>query len=238
MIAIMQPTFLPWIGYFDLIDQVDDFVFLNDVQFSKQSWQQRNRIATPRGLEWVTIPVESGPLGRMINEVKISSGVNSAASKIENNYKKYPYFSRYWPEIKLILLSFSRGDDLSSLNIDLIKSISLMLGINVRFTLSSSLECSTDKIQRLIDINNQLNSIKYLSPIGSKDYLSNHIKTFNEKYIEVKFHDYNHPNYQINGLPFYLGASVIDLLFSCGDKAIQIIRSGREDPFLHQGGKI
>ena len=105
MIAIMQPTFLPWIGYFDLIDQVDDFVFLNDVQFSKQSWQQRNRIATPRGLEWVTLPVESGSLCRLINEVKITSGIDRVVSKIENNYKKYPYFSRYWPELKLILIS-------------------------------------------------------------------------------------------------------------------------------------
>ena len=56
-IAIAQPTYLPWLGYFDLIDQVDAFVFLDNVQFEKQSWQQRNRIKTPTGLQWLTVPV-------------------------------------------------------------------------------------------------------------------------------------------------------------------------------------
>ena len=80
-IAIMQPTFLPWVGYFDLIDQVDTFVFLNDVQFQKQTWQHRNKILTKNGLQWITVPVlTKGRFGQHLQEVSISD--QRFASKI------------------------------------------------------------------------------------------------------------------------------------------------------------
>ena len=72
-VAIMQPSFMPWIGYFDLMDQVYTFIFLDNVQFEKQTWQQRNKIRTPNGLEWLTIPVKvSGKFGQNICDVEIS----------------------------------------------------------------------------------------------------------------------------------------------------------------------
>ena len=74
-VAISQPTYLPWIGYFDLIDQVDAFIFLDSVQFEKQSWQQRNRIKTPKGLQWLTVPVMfRGRFGQLIHQVEIRAG--------------------------------------------------------------------------------------------------------------------------------------------------------------------
>ena len=231
MIAIMQPTFLPWIGYFDLIDQVDSLVFLDNVQFSKQSWQQRNRISTDRGLEWITMPVQSGSLDRLIMDVKIGGGhyPSKIINKIEQNYKYHPYFEEFWPIIKSILLSHHNGDLLSKLNINLIKAISKILGIDKNFYVSSDMNNSSGKVERLIDINKNLNSKSYLSPMGAFEYLSEGGYLFVANDIDVKFHKYNHPNYQYKRLPFNQGASVIDLLFTCGDKSIEIIRSGRDN---------
>lgn len=227
----MQPTFLPWIGYFDLIDQVDNFVFLDNVQFSKQGWQQRNRISTYRGLDWITMPVKSGRLNRLIMDVRIGGSHNPSKviNKIEETYKSHPHFEKFWPKIKSILLSYNNGDLLSELNINLIKSITETLGIDKNFYMSSDINKSTDKIERLIDINNYLNSKNYLSPIGAFGYLLDGVNLFSENNINIKFHKYNHPNYQDQRFPFNQGASVIDLLFTCGDKSLEIIRSGREN---------
>lgn len=230
MIAIMQPTFLPWLGYFDLIDQVDNFIFLDDVQFSKQSWQQRNRVATKNGLEWITVPVIGGCINRPIIDVMIGSDLNKIVNKIEINYKKYPYFNLYWPKLKQAIIERKAGDSLSKLNIQLIEIISAILEINTSFSKSSESETSDDRIIRLIDIIKIHHDYEYLSPIGAFDYLLNSYDSFVAENIEVKFQNYNHPNYYTNSLPFFQGASVIDLIFTQGPKSIDIIRSGRGRP--------
>ena len=98
-IAIMQPTYLPWMGYFAMIDQVDIFIIFDSVQFSKRSWQQRNQINTANGPAWLTVPVLSkGKRGQLINEVKIDTTSNFHKSHIlliENNYSRAPYFLEY-----------------------------------------------------------------------------------------------------------------------------------------------
>ena len=231
MIAIMQPTFLPWIGYFDLIDQVDNFIFLDDVQFSKQSWQQRNRVATVQGLDWITVPVINGRLNRLIIDVMIGDNLKKIQNKIENSYSNHPHFDSYWPEIKKTLAQRNAGDSLPKLNIDLIKIISSMLGVDANFSNSSETGTSDDRIDRLIDIIKHYNSDEYISPIGAFNYLSNSYNSFSKENIEVKFQNYNHPKYKLAGFPFHEGASVIDLIFTHGPRSIEIIRSGRSEPY-------
>src|SRR5436305_2802710 len=117
--AISQPTYLPWIGYFDLIDQVDQFVVLDNVQFAKQSWQQRNRIKTAAGLQWMTVPLEfRGRLGQQIREVKIRDAgcFEDHLRAVELAYRRAPFFSQYFPALRSILESFRSGSMLAELN--------------------------------------------------------------------------------------------------------------------------
>ena len=123
-IVILQPTFLPWLGYFDLIDQSDIFVFLDSVQFNKRSWQQRNKIKTPKGLEWVTIPVKVKGLSEQIIAETILQDAPSFFSKVQNqlkfNYGNSPFFGSYFDSF---LDAFHFGinqSNLCDLNINLI----------------------------------------------------------------------------------------------------------------------
>src|SRR5690242_14000816 len=125
-IAISQPTYLPWLGYFDLIDQVDLFVFLDNVQFEKQSWQQRNRIKTPTGLQWLTVPVAfRGKFGQLIKEVEIRDPefCKNHLRAIELNYRRTPFFDSYFPELKEHFASITSRSLLADLNIRLIEWI-------------------------------------------------------------------------------------------------------------------
>lgn len=230
MIAIMQPTFLPWVGYFDLIDQVKIFIFLDNVQFSKQSWQQRNRISTERGLEWITVPVFKGGMSKSISDIKISCDLIKILNKIEANYKKYPYFELCWPQINQPLKKANATDSLSKLNIDLIESISKILGIETTFYKSSQMNISEDRVSRLVDIIKLNHSGTYLSPVGALEYISSDFNSFTEEDIEVRFQNYIHPNYSLVGYPFSRGASIIDLIFMHGPNSIEFIRSGRGRP--------
>ena len=103
-IAISQPTYLPWIGYLDLIDQVETFVLLDNVQFERQSWQHRNRIKTPSGLHWLTVPVLfRGRFGQLINEVEIRDIEfwRNHLRAIELNYRRAPFFADYFDELSV-----------------------------------------------------------------------------------------------------------------------------------------
>src|SRR5579864_441684 len=131
-VAICQPTYLPWIGYFDLMDQVDTFVLLDTVQFEKQSWQQRNRIKTPTGLQWLTVPIAfRGRFGQKICEVEIRDGNfgRMHLRAIELNYSRGRFFRDFFPDISAILGSIGPGDRLVELNVRLLELFVKVLGI-------------------------------------------------------------------------------------------------------------
>ena len=141
-VAIMQPTYLPWIGYFSLMDQVDTFVFLDSVQFDKRSWQQRNRIKTSQGELFLTVPlITKGRQSQKIFEVEIDATQRFSdkhLKTIRNNYTKAAFFSEYWEEISEL---FHRDCHfLADLNIALIEWFRTKLDIEVEFVKSSSLK--------------------------------------------------------------------------------------------------
>ena len=235
MLAVMQPTFFPWIGYFDLIDCVDNFIFLDDVLFSKQSWQQRNRVQGLNGLEWITVPVDSnGGTKRIINQVKISLDrfPLKIINKITECYKKYPYFEEYWSKIELIFDKYKYGGCLSEFNSEIIISLNKILGINTKIHFSSLIPQEFErigdiKVDRLIGLINYFGDKEYLSTSGAKTYLEGGIGAFDKNNNKVLIQNYSHPNYAINSKNFYEGASIIDLIFTHGDASLEIIRSGR-----------
>lgn len=226
-IAIMQPTYLPWIGYFGLIDIVDDFVILDSVQFEKHSWQQRNRIKTTNGVQWLTVPaISKGRRHQLIKDVQIDPGrkfVEKHTLSIVQNYSKAPYFDDYAPNLlSIIAKSHSL---LSALTIELIKWARDQLGIVTPLTLASELNCTGTKDQLLVNICKKTNAQIYISPIGSKQYLENSTP-FQSQKKEIRYFNFCHPAYaQLHGefIPFL---SVIDLMFNAGGEGIQIIRRG------------
>lgn len=227
--VIMQPTYLPWLGYFDLMDQADVFIFLDSVQFEKRSWQQRNRIKTRDGEHMLTISVKSkGKFHQKINDVKIDQTVNFVndhLKAISYSYAKANYFKTYFPQLEAILLK--KHIYLIDMNNDLVKWLRKTLGIKTKLIRSSDLAVSGTKAQLLLNICQELKCDNYLSAPGAKVYLGEG-KMFTKQAIMFSYHEYVHPFYhQLHGrfIPYL---STIDLLFNEGMKSLPIIRSGRK----------
>lgn len=232
-IAICQPTYLAWLGYFDLMDQVDAFVLLDTVQFEKQSWQQRNRIKTPTGLQWLTVPVVfRGRLEQKICEVEIRDPdfARKHLRAIELNYARAPFVQEYLPELSTILHELDYGDRLAVLNLRLISWLTRVLGVRTPLILASALGAEGKRTQLLANICRKLGATEYVSPIGSAEYLLGEIDAMSEAGVETRFHNYSHPTYDQQFPPFLPFASVIDLIFNEGARAIEIIRYGRGVP--------
>jgi len=228
-VAIMQPMYLPWIGYFGLMNTVDIFVFLDSVQFSKQSWQQRNRIKTPNGTMWLTVPVLSkGKSGQLISEVAVDlrGFQRKHRCTIEQSYKRTQYFNAYATALFEILEQ--KNTLLSELNISLILYLKNAFGINAKIVLASEIarDPSWDKVEYLMNICNELNATEYHSPVGSKEYLSGSINLFREAGISIKYNEFLHPEYSQQHGEFIPYLSAVDLLFNEGPKSLDIIKSG------------
>ncbi len=233
-VAISQPTYLPWIGYLDLIDQVDRFVVLDSVQFAKQSWQQRNRIKTAVGLQWLTVPVElHGRLGGQIREVRIreASFAKDHLRAVELAYRRAPFFEEYYPALVARLLSVQAGSSLLDLNLELLKWFLKILGITTPLVLASQLPATGKRTELLAAICSHLGAQTYLSPLGASDYLLNEMATMSQAGVGVCFQNYVHPEYRQQFPPFVPYASALDLLLNEGPRALEILRSGRREPF-------
>jgi hypothetical protein len=233
-IAIAQPTYLPWLGYFDLVDQVDKFVLLDTVQFEKQSWQQRNRIKTPTGLQWLTVPVVfRGRLGQSIVDVEIREAEfwRDHLRAIELNYRRSPFFDRYFPALNELLRTASPGPRLADVTISLFRWLLETLGVTTPILRSSELAVSGKRTQLLAEICGLLGATTYISPLGSAVYLLNELPILTDRGIDVVFQHYEHPQYRQMFPPFEAQASVLDLLFNEGENSLSIIRGGRRSPF-------
>ena len=229
-IVITQPTFLPWIGYFDLLDDADVVVFLNDVQFEKRSWQQRNRIVTKNGLEWITIPVKvKGKRNQLIKDVRINEeevNFNKIKKKITQNYSHSKYFANYEKDFFDIFKEKLHQPKLIELNLSLILWAMKILKIEKKIYLSSDFSSKNKSTQKIIDICKTLNSKDYLSAMGSKNYLEKDIQILKNNDLNIYFHAYKHPKYKQCFKFFHEYASIIDLFFNEGSNSFKIIKSG------------
>ncbi len=224
-VAIMQPTYLPWIGYFALMDKVDHFVLLDSVQFERRSWQQRNRIKSANGVQMLTVPVlKKGKHGQLIYDVELDlenrfrqKHINS----IQCAYASAPFFLKYSERIFSALSTATPL--LVDLTIGLILEVRDMLGISTEVSRSSQMDLFGTKADLLAEICCQLEADVYVSPPGSRVYMEQST-VFSGFGIDVIYHDYMHPEYmQLHGafIPFM---SSIDLLFNVGEESLQILR--------------
>ena len=235
-IAIMQPTYLPWVGYFDLIDRCDLFVILDDVQFEYQSWQHRNRIKTANGVHTLTIPVHrSNSVETSISEVLISYRQNwqkKHFAAIQQSYSKSTFYkSNYRPFFSALYQK--KWEKLVAFNMVIIEHIKNNLGIETPLVLSSDLKLKGNKTHRIVNICKALNATEYLSPIGSFNYIEEN-NLFPENNIQLYYQHFQHPTYsQLYGefLPYM---AVIDLLFNEGVNSLAILRSGQKSLLIHK----
>ena len=223
--SIMQPTFLPSPIYLSLIYQADNFVFLDNVQFSKQSWQQRNIIITQKGPLWVTLPVLKKK-NRIINKIEIdinSKSIKKIIESIKFSYSKKKYFKQYFSELEQIILEDNKF--LSNLNIKIIKWLCKSFKINSNFFYASNLmkEVKEDnnKIERLINICKFLKTKIYLSPTGAKNYLDLKDENFKKNDIKIIYNNFNLKPFEKEKC----NPSAIDLLFCEGEKGLKKILS-------------
>jgi hypothetical protein len=218
----MQPTYMPWCGYFNLINSVDHFVFLDDVKLEKSNWHVRNRIKSSNGEVMLTISVNlpNGRTHTMINQAQLDfkkPWQKKHLKSLYTNYKKSEYFDSIYAFIEPLILN--EHTSLSTFTIDIIKSIAAKLDINTPFSLASQMPSSEKtKDERLVDICNSLGVNHYLSPLGSAQYLEKHTPggAIVQHGLLLDYQNFHHPTYpQLYG-EFMSHLSIIDMLFNCG----------------------
>lgn len=226
MVSIHQPQYMPWIGYIDKIDRSDVFILLDNVQYKKNEWQNRNRIKTAQGWQWITVPVlYSFP--EKINEVRINNRVDWRRKHlvaIETNYRRAPYFSKYFPYLEDIYRK--EWERLVDINITLIKTLVDLFGIRKKILIASEFKTRDEPDGRLIDLCKAVGANTYLSGKDGPKYMD--MDAFEKAGINVIIQDFKHPVYpQLYG-KFEPNLSSIDLLFNCGEEGIEIIRGRGE----------
>ncbi len=231
----MQPTYLPWIGYFDLMDAVDVFVFLDNVQFSRQSWHHRNRIKTAKGLQFLTVPVRhTGRFGQSIESVALADEgfARRHLAAIEQSYGRAAAFDDYFPGFAACLTGGVASHKLAHLTISLIEWMTGALGLSARHVLASTLKIKGKRTELISAICEELGAKSYLSPVGAVEYLAQEHDAFDRRGIEIRIQNYLHPVYPQLYPPFASHAAAIDLLFNVGTDSPAILRSGRRPPPL------
>ena len=212
---------------------MDQFVLLDDAQFVKQSWDQRNRIKASTGLEWLTVPVVfRGRLGQPLCNVEIREPDfwRKHLRSVEVNYGKARYFADYFPRLKEILETHGPRQKLIDLNLALIEWLMAELAVKTPLRRASSLGAEGKRSGRLVSICERLGASDYLSP-RSAVYLLDDLAMFEQVGLKVWFQNYKHPEYAQRFPPFLPYASVLDLLFNKGRESGEVMRSGRGRPF-------
>jgi len=221
---------MPWLGYFDKIARSDAFVFLDNVQYKAREFQNRNKIRTKDGWMWLTVPVESKGMGRqIISDVKIDNQLHWAKEhlmSLKTSYGRSEYYGRYFPFFADI---YARSwATLSGLNIEIIKYFLKELSIDTPVYFESTLDISSNKTGRIVDICTVLKADTYLSGSGARAYIEE--GKFDEAGVKLLYQDYPHPVYRQQftktNNDFIPYMSVVDLLFNEGPKSREILSSG------------
>jgi hypothetical protein len=226
-LAVLQPSYLPWLGYFDQIDRVDVFVFYDDVQYDKNGWRNRNRIKGPNGPVWLTVPAKHSGRGlQPICEVEIDQQPGWQTKhlrSISQFYAKAPYRQAYMPELEDLL--GRNWVKLVDLDIALVGTIMRWLGLHAEVVRASTLGIEGERNDRLIRICRHFGANHYLSGNAAKVYVD--LDAFAATGIRVEWQDYAHPTYpQLHG-EFVSHLSVLDLLMNAGPESLAILRRGR-----------
>lgn len=227
-VVVLQPSYLPWLGYFEQMARAHQFVYYDDVQYDKEGWRNRNRIKTAHGEQWLTVPVlTKDRFGQRIHEARInndSSWGRKHLAALRQNYAKAPYFKEYYPVLEELLSR--RWELLFDLVVETNEALRRALGVATPVHFSSRLGIGGGQTERLVNLCRHFGAGLYLSGNAAREYLD--LAQFAAAGVRVEFQEYAHPTYpQLHGefLPFL---SVVDLLFNCGKDSLQILLTRRQ----------
>ena len=227
-IAILQSNYIPWKGYFDLINSVDEFIFFDEMQYTKRDWRNRNIIKTPNNLIWLSIPVFDKGCQKSHQKIKDTIVVDSSWSRrhwntIIQNYKKTSCFKEYRDIIEDLYL-FKEEKYLCEINYKFIRAINYILGINTKLSLSSEYKLIDGKTERLVDLVKQAGGKEYISGPAAKNYIDKQL--FEDADIKISWIDYiGYPKYNQLFPPFEHNVSILDLIFNCGKNATKYMKT-------------
>ena len=226
-VVILQPSYIPWRGYFDQVCHADLFIFYDDVQYDKRGWRNRNQIKTPKGKQWLTIPVHSRgaqteniPINH-IQIVRDHPWSQNHLKAIKHAYSKAPHFDRYLP---LLEKFYQRRDEfLADFTIDFTIALAHELGnTHTRFMRSSEIGgIHGQKTERLIQILHAVRGTHYISGPSARDYIEK--EKFDSADITLEYMEYNYPEYPQLYPPFDSYVTILDLLFMAGPEASNYI---------------
>lgn len=226
-VAILQSNYIPWKGYFDMINMVDEFILYDDMQYTRRDWRNRNKIKTPSGLQWLTIPVDTkGKYYQKINETRVNGHewCDDHWRALSLNYAHAPYFKEYAPQIQALYEACKKEELLSRINYRFLTALCQMLGITTKITWSSDYQLADGKTERLVRLVQDAGGSEYLSGPAAKDYIVD--ECFENAHIKLTYMDYSgYPEYpQLFG-SFEHAVSVLDLLFNTGAEAPNYMKS-------------
>jgi len=220
IVTVHQPQYLPWLGYFDKMRRADVFCYLDNVQYKKNDWQNRNRIKTARGWQWLTVPVHYR-YPQKICEVTINNTVkwkNKHRQALISNYNRAPFFKEFFELLEPVYLK--DWELLCELNMHLIEQLRAVLKLDQQPTVKASdFDLIEEPTDRLIDICQALKADTYLAGQDGVNYMN--MERFEQRGIRVIVQDFKHPVYPQAFEGFQSHMSVVDLLFNCGPQSLE-----------------
>jgi len=226
-LVVLQPGYLPWLGFFDQMSRSDVFVYYDDVQFDKHGWRNRNRVKSPHGPHWLTVPVRHSGLDfPLINQIEIDNRrpwARKQLGSIRHFYARAPYLAQYLPELESLLTR--TWQRLIDLDMAIVEHMCRWLRIDRRIVLASELGVPGVKSERLLNLCLKLDATRYLSGSAARSYLD--IRLFERAGIEVEWQDYQHPVYPQQHGAFVPYLSALDLILNCGESSAEYFVASR-----------
>ena len=222
-IAIDQSNYIPWKGYFDMINMVDEFVLYDDVQYTKRDWRNRNKIITPTGPRWIIF--------QKIKDVEVADAgwIDVHLKTLQAFYSRAPFYRQYKDYIASLYDKCRTEDHLSRINYIFLKGLCDLIGIKTKLTFSSAYELCDGKNERLLTIIRQSGSDYYLSGPAAKDYIDESM--FRAQGVALEWMDYSgYPEYRQQWDSFDHGVTILDLLFNVGPDIQKYLKSFKPEP--------
>ena len=223
-VGIIQSNYIPWRGYFDFIDDVDLFIFHDDLQYTKNDWRNRNKIKTNQGAIWITVPVNYNLTSQLISETRIDyshNWVQKHINQFEQWYAKAPFYRDYSDELFGLLTM--QYQTISKLNITFCRWVMEKLGIKTPTRLSSAFQAQGTKTTKIVNLLKIISANFYLSGPTAKGYLNESL--FRENSIGLEYKSYDYPAYPQLWGEFISEVTVLDLLFNTGPEARNYLKS-------------
>jgi len=223
-VAILQSNYIPWRGYFDLINMVNEFIIYDIVQYTKGDWRNRNKIKTKNGIQWLTIPITHKSINQRVEETEVAniSWGKKHWNTIQTNYGRAKFFKEY---SNLFQELYNQKEKyLTKINLEFIKAINEILGIKTKISHCTDYKIIEGKNERLVALCIQAGASIYLSGPAAKNYIDENL--FSEANIELQWMDYSgYPVYNQQYPPFIHEVTILDLIFNEGPNSINYLKS-------------